>query len=169
MSVYPLESVLVTVTSSASGAGVVPGMTEPKSSVLWLTATEIIGWRSTPTVPPPPVPPPPPPPPPPDEHAATAEVELCGFGAAVVKSEELSSASVQDDPARTSAVVALSAGAAAVPSNSVADPQPTRSSTPEPELTICTLPPDIARFEVPVASGVGSADPFVPPEASCTR
>src|SRR5438094_9413739 len=103
-------------------------MTEPKSSVLWSTATEIIGCRSTPTVPPPAVPPPPPPPPDDWQAAGDAE-ELSGFGAPVVKSDELSSASVQEDPARTSAVVELSAGAAAVPSNNVAEPQPTRSST----------------------------------------
>src|SRR5580765_7632148 len=98
-------------------------MTEPKSSVSWSTATEITGWRSTPTVPPPPVPPPPPPPEP--GHTATAADELRGFGAPAVKSDVLLSASVHDDPARTSAVVALSAGAAALPSNSVAEPQPT--------------------------------------------
>src|SRR5215471_18475897 len=35
--------------------------------------------------------------------------------------------------------------------------------------TTATFPPVTARFEVPVASGVGSAAPFVPPEASWTR
>src|ERR1700758_5111431 len=108
-------------------------MTEPKSSVSWSTATEITGWRSTPTVPPPWVPPPPP-----DvgEQAVSEADELRGVGVPIVKSDELSSASVQEDPPRTSAVVELSAGAAAVPSNKVAEPHPTRSSTPEPALTI---------------------------------
>jgi len=44
-------------------------------------------------------------------------------------------AAEQDDPARASAVVELSAGAAALPSNRVAEPQPTRSSTFVPPLT----------------------------------
>src|SRR5579871_3479572 len=112
-------------------------MTEPKFSVSWSTASEITGARSTPTVPPPPVPPPPPPPPPPpDEHAVSEDDELRGLGVPVAKSDALSSASVQEDPARTRAVVAVSAGAAPVPSKSVAEPQPTRSSTLEAALTI---------------------------------
>src|SRR5205814_2222064 len=82
------------------GSGVVPGMTEPKFSVSWSTASEITGWRSTPTVPPPDVPPPPPPD---EEHAALADAELCGFGVSAAKSPELSSASLQPAPARTRA------------------------------------------------------------------
>ena len=35
--------------------------------------------------------------------------------------------------------------------------------------TTATLPPETARFEVPVASGVGSPAPTVPPDASWTR
>src|SRR5262249_35814240 len=113
--------------------------------------------------------PPPPPPPPPDEHAAVAAAELSGLGDAVVKSAELSSASVQLEPPRTRAVVDEGAGAAAVPSYSVAEPQPTRSSTPAAELTTWTLPPETARLDVPVASAAGSADPLEPPDASWTR
>jgi hypothetical protein len=36
-------------------------------------------------------------------------------------------------------------------------------------VTTATLPPETARLLVPVASGVGSAAPAAPPEASWTR
>src|SRR5215469_1315208 len=100
------------------------------------------------------------------------------------ESAALSSVSVQPPPARDRELVALPAGAASLPSKSVALPYPTRSSTPDVAeqlpadaphesavalLASATLPPVTARFEVPVASAVGSVAPFVPPEASCTR
>ena len=115
--------------------GVVPGMTEPKFERVVVDRDEITGWRSTPTVPPPCVPPPPPPPPPDEEHAAVAADELCGFGVPVA---EVGGVVVGVGAARSRRARArwstLSAGAGALPSNSVAEPQPTRSSTPEPRV-----------------------------------
>ena len=48
--------------------------------------------------------------------------ELCGSGAAAAKSAAFESVSVQPFASRTSAVVLVSAGAAPVPSKSVAVP-----------------------------------------------
>src|SRR4051794_2583712 len=112
LSVYPLASLLGTVTCSGSGSGVVPGPAAGKLNVGWSRAIESTGWMSTST-----------PAEPLDplgggvtEQALAAAEAFCGSGAAVAKSDALSSVSVQPPPARASAFVALPAGAAPLPS-----------------------------------------------------
>ncbi len=110
--------------------------------------------------------------------------ELRGAGVPAAKSVGLASASVHPSPARTAAVVLPSAGAAPLPSWSAAVPYPIRSAievTAEqlpgdaPQAsgvesrTTATLPPETARFVVPVASGVGRGDPTAAADASWTR
>jgi hypothetical protein len=102
---------LVTVTCSATGVGVVPGTAAGKLSEECSRATERTGWTSTSTVPDPS-----PPPPEDEEQDVAAAEEFSGFGVAVEKSAALSSASVQPWAARTRAVVELGAPAGPLPS-----------------------------------------------------
>src|SRR6476646_3307683 len=114
------------------------------------------------------------------EHGVAEAAELRGVGAAAEKSLELASVSVQPSPARSAEVVLPIAGAAPVPSESVAEPYPTRSVTSgsaeqlPPQASgvtardSATLPPETARLDVPVASGMGSGPPTAP-DASWTR
>ena len=119
--------------------------------------------------------------PPAQEPAAAAELRGVG-GDPAAKSSALTSVSVQPPAARSADVVLESAPA--FPSKSVAAPYPIRSATNElaeqlpaaaPHVsgavprTSAILPPETARLDVPVASGLGSAAPAVPPDASWTR
>ena len=108
---------------------------------------------------------------------AVGEAVLRGFGALVVKSAELLFVSAHPFIPRKSELVALGAGAAAAPSKQFAVPYPTMSTTlasigqsVPPAINVfvlvSTIFPAVAAIAmVPVASGVGSATPFAPPEA----
>jgi hypothetical protein len=110
----------------------------------------------------------------------------------VLKSPELLFVSVQPLLARKLAVVLARAGAAVPPSKQVAFPKPTKSRTlavlafgqvAPPNgvvpaalplravmlLTNAAFPPGTAKLVVPVASGVGSAEPIAPPEPNLIR
>src|SRR5476649_165964 len=117
-------------------------------------------------------------------HARALEEDVRGVGAAAMKSAELESVSTQPPLARTAAVELVSTGAGADPSKSLAGPYPTRSWTSALPLqlpaaapqvsgvasrTSATLPPETARFVVPMASGVGSGAPTAAADANCTR
>jgi hypothetical protein len=111
---------LSTVTRSEIGAGVEPEAAAPKSSDARSSEIESTALRSTATLadadalgPPGGGPP---------AQGWAAEAELCGAGAPVAKSAELTSVSVQPCPARMIALVALGAGAAPEPSKSAALP-----------------------------------------------
>src|SRR5262245_31340121 len=113
-------------------------------------------------------------------QVAAGDADVRGAGSPRAKSLAFSPVSAQPPPARNTALVLDGAAAAAEPSKSPAVPQPTKSSmlvtAPHgahdrtvASRTSATLPPLVARLGVPVASGVGSAAPTEPPDASRTR
>src|SRR5258705_12585718 len=104
---------------------------------------------------------------------------LRGVGAPMVKSVELTSVSVQPLEPRIAAVVLLSPAVGA-PSEQLAVPYPTASTTPADVtqlpapikvvlLTRTTLPDAALIAMLPEVSGVGSAAVSPTPAASCTR
>lgn len=104
------------------------------------------------------------------------EFELRGVGVPAVKSAALSPVSVDPPPARNTAKVPDGAGVGPLPSYPLAVlPYPTKSCNPEvvplgltPERAVAKFTkatfPTVAEIAiVPVTSGLGKADPLVPP------
>ena len=121
------------------------------------------------------------------EQSWIGDAVLRGAGATAVKSEPLSSVSVQPEAARRTAVVFTVAGAADEPSKKLAPSQPTRSTIVASAVaehgvelplqpsgvvvfTSATLPPvPLMLIGVEsVTSGVGSGSAVPVPAASCT-